>query len=66
VLLVHLSLAPAEGVQELEGAHGISPCLQVIEDSLQAKRDALEVICISGHLVNGSTEVSDEEKCLQK
>ena len=66
MLLVHLSLAPAESIQKLEGTDSIPACLQVIENSLKAKRNTLKIFCVRRHLVDGSSEISNEEKCLKK
>jgi hypothetical protein len=66
VLLIHLSLAPPEGREELEGADGMNTRLQVVEDPLHAKRDAVEVLHISRHLIDSSSEGPDEEEGLKE
>ena len=64
MLLIHLSLAPPEGREELEGADGMSARLEVIKDPLHAKGDAVEVLHVGRHLIDGSPEGSDEEEGL--
>jgi hypothetical protein len=66
VLLIHFSLAPSEGREELEGADGMSARLEVIEDPLHAKGDAVEVLHVGRHLIDGSSEVSDEKEGLKE
>jgi hypothetical protein len=66
VLLIHLSLAPSEGRKELEGADGMSARLEVIEDPLHAKGDAVKVLHVGRHQIDGSSEVSDEEEGLKE
>ena len=66
MLLIHLSLAPPEGREEFEGADGMNTRLQVVEDPLHAKRDAVEVLHISRHLIDSSSEGPDEEEGLKE
>ena len=66
MLLIHFSLAPPEGRKKLEGADGINTCLQVIEDPLHAKRDAVEVLHIGRHLIDSSSKGPDEEERLKE
>ena len=66
MLLIHLSLAPPEGSEELEGADGMNTRLQVVEDPLHAKRDAVKVLHIGWHLIDGSSEGPDEEEGLKQ
>jgi hypothetical protein len=66
VLLIHLSLAPPEGREELEGADGMHARLQVVEDPLHAKRDAVEVLHIGRHLIDSSSKGPDEEERLKE
>jgi hypothetical protein len=65
VLLIHLSLTPPKGREELEGADGMSPRLEVIKDPLHAKRDAVEVLHVGRHLIDGSSEGPNEEERLK-
>ena len=66
MLLVHLPLRPAEAVEQLEGAHGRLPRLQVVEDALDAEGDRLEVVDVRRHVVHGQAEGADEEQGLQQ
>jgi hypothetical protein len=66
VLLVHFPLAPPERVEELEGAHWPLPRLQVVEDTLDAEGDRLEVVDVGGHVVDGAAEGTDEEEGLEE
>jgi hypothetical protein len=66
MLLIHFSLAPPKGRKELEGSDGMSARLEVIKDPLHAKRNAVEVLHIRRHLIDGSSEGSDEEERLKE
>jgi hypothetical protein len=65
VLLVHFSLTPPERVEELESAHWPLPRLEVVENTLDTKRDRFEVVDVSGHVVDGTAEGSNEEETLE-
>ena len=66
MLLIHFSLAPPEGREELEGADGMIARLEVIEDPLHAKGDAVEVLHVGRHQIDGSSEGPDEEEGLKE
>ena len=66
MLLVHLPLTPAERVEQLEGAHGALPRLQVVEDALDAEGDRFEVVDVRRHVVDGAAEGADEEQGLEE
>ena len=44
----------------------MSARLKVIEDPLHAKGDAVEVLHVGRHQIDGSSEVSDEEEGLKE
>lgn len=58
-------LTPPKGIQEFDGPYWRIPCLQIVKDSLETERNALEVIDVNGHLVDSSPESSDHEESLQ-
>jgi len=64
MLLVHFLLSPAEGIEQLDGPHSIFACLQIVEDSLQAKWNRLVFIDLRWHMIDSSPEGFDDEKCL--
>ncbi len=66
MLLVHLSLAPAERIQKFEGAHRSLPRLKVVENALDTKRDRLEVVDVGGHVVDSAAESANEEETLEQ
>ncbi len=61
MLLIHLSLAPPEGIEQLKGPDRLLARLQIIEDTLEAERYRLEVIDVRRHLVHCSAEGSINE-----
>ena len=66
MLLVHLPLAPPERVEQLERAHRSLPCLQVVEDALDAEGDGFEVVGVGRHVVDGAAKGADEEEGLEE
>ncbi len=66
MLLVHLPLAPPERVEQLECAHRSLPCLQVVEDALDAEGDGFEVVGVGRHVVDGTAKGADEEEGLEE
>ncbi len=66
MLLVHLSLAPTEGIQKFECAHGSLTRLKVVENALNTKRDGLEVVDVGGHVVDSAAESANEEETLEQ
>ena len=66
MLLVHFALTPTECVKEFEGADWALLGLQVVKDTLDAKRDGFVVSIVGWHLVDRATECSDYKESLKE
>ena len=64
MLLVYFPLRPAESIQELYGSYWLFASLEVIEYSLQAKRDWFEVLNVNRHVVHSFSEGFNNEESL--
>ena len=65
MLLVHFSLAPAKSIQKLKSTDGAFSSLQIVENTLAAKGDGLEIVNICGHVIDCPAKGSYEEETLK-